>query len=223
MVLLDVTPHTLGIMVVGGYFEELIPQNSTVPTSRSKIFTTVRDNQTAVKILVMQGESKRADENDLLGEFVLTGLRRAPASAVEIEVTFEINADGIVSVHAKDLETGKEQSITVTATSGLTKDEIDSMVEGAKNYAVARRDDEVLEKAKQEAETLISDIQKLMPKVEEVVAGSDYGKDAVEKARIVVEKARAAMAAGNAKGVREQIEALQRTQRMFKGVVGKVS
>ncbi len=223
MVLLDVTPHTLGIMVVGGYFEELIPQNSTVPTSRSKIFTTVRDNQTAVKILVMQGESKRADENDLLGEFVLTGLRRAPAGAVEIEVTFEINADGIVSVHAKDLETGKEQSITVTATSGLTKEEIDAMVEGAKSYAVARRDDEELEKAKQEAETLIADIQKLLPKVEEVVAGSDYGKDAVEKARSVVEKTRAAMAAGNAKGVREQIEALQRTQRMFKGVVGKVS
>ena len=223
MVLLDVTPHTLGIMVVGGYFEELIPQNSTVPTSRSKIFTTVRDNQTAVKILVMQGESKRADENDLLGEFVLTGLRRAPAGAVEVEVTFEINADGIVSVHAKDLETGKEQSITVTATSGLTKEEIDQMVEGAKTYAVARRDDEELEKAKQEAETLISQIEKLLPKVEEVVAGSDYGKDAVEKARSVVDKARAAMAAGSAKGVKEQIEALQRTQRMFKGVVGKVS
>ncbi len=107
MVLLDVTPHTLGIMVVGGYFEELIPQNSTVPTSRSKIFTTVRENQTAVKILVMQGESRRADENELLGEFILTGLRRAQAGQVEVEVTFEINADGIVSVHAKDLETGK--------------------------------------------------------------------------------------------------------------------
>jgi molecular chaperone DnaK len=222
MVLLDVTPHTLGIMVVGGYFEELIPQNSTVPTSRSKIFTTVRDNQTAVKILVMQGESKRADENDLLGEFVLTGLRRAQAGAVEIEVTFEINADGIVSVHAKDLETGKEQSITVTATSGLTKDEIDTMVEGAKNFAVARRDDEELERSKQEAETLISEIQKLLPKVEEVVAGSDYGKDAVDKARVVVEKARQLMGSGDVKGLRDQIEALQRTQRMFKGVVGKV-
>ncbi len=83
MVLLDVTPHTLGIMVVGGYFEELIPQNSTVPTSRSKEFTTVRDNQTAVKILVLQGESQRADENELLGEFILTGLRRAPAGQVD--------------------------------------------------------------------------------------------------------------------------------------------
>jgi molecular chaperone DnaK len=222
MVLLDVTPHTLGIMVVGGYFEELIPQNSTVPTSRSKDFTTVRDNQTAVKILVMQGESKRAEENELLGEFILTGLRRATAGQVEIEVTFEINADGIVSVHAKDKETGKEQSITVTATSGLTKEELDNMITEAKDFAVARRDDEELEKAKQEAETLISEIQKLFPKVEEVVAGSDFGRDAMDKAKTVVDKAKQQMQAGDVKALREQIEALQRTQRMFKGVVGKV-
>lgn len=223
MVLLDVTPHTLGIMVVGGYLEELIPQNMTVPTSRSKIFTTVRDNQTAVKILVMQGEAKRADENEMLGEFTLTGLRRAPAQAVEIEVTFEINADGIVSVSAKDLETGKAQSITVTATSGLTKDEIDDMVDDAKSYAVARRGDEELERYKQEAETLISEIQKLFPRVEEVVAGSDFGRDAIEKARGVVARARTLTQAGDAKGLREQIDALQRTQRMFKGVVGKIA
>jgi molecular chaperone DnaK len=222
MVLLDVTPHTLGIMVVGGYFEELIPQNSTVPTSRSKDFTTVRDNQTAVKILVMQGESKRAEENELLGEFILTGLRRAQAGQVEIEVTFEINADGIVSVHAKDKETGKEQSITVTATSGLTKEELDHMITDAKDFAVARRDDEELEKAKQEAQTLIAEIQKLMPKVEEVVAGSDFGRDAMEKAKAVVDKAKTTMQQGDVKALREQIEALQRTQRMFKGVVGKV-
>lgn len=222
MVLLDVTPHTLGIMVVGGYFEELIPQNSTVPTSRSKIFTTVRDNQTAVKILVMQGENKRADENELLGEFILTGLRRATAGAVEVEVTFEINADGIVSVHAKDLETGKAQSITVTATSGLTKDEIDEMVDDAKNYAVARRGDEEVERYKQEAETLIAEVQKLFPKVEEVVAGSEFGRDAIDKARAVVDRTRTMMSANDVAGLKEQIEALQRTQRMFKGVVGKV-
>ena len=107
MVLLDVTPHALGIMTQGGYFEELIPQNTTVPTHRTKIFTTSRENQTAVKIVVMQGESERAEDNELLGEFILTGLRRAQKGAVEIEVTFEINADGIVSVHAKDLETGQ--------------------------------------------------------------------------------------------------------------------
>src|SRR5690606_12980339 len=101
MLLLDVTPHALGIMTFGSHFEELIPQNTTVPTSQTKTFTTSRDNQTAVKILVMQGDSEKADENELLGEFILTGLRRAPKGHVEIEVAFEINTDGIVSVHAK--------------------------------------------------------------------------------------------------------------------------
>jgi len=221
MVLLDVTPHTLGIMVVGGYFEELIPQNSTVPTSRSKIFTTVRDNQTAVKILVLQGESRRAEENDLLGEFILTGLRRAPAGEVEVEVTFEINADGIVAVHAKDLDTGKEQSITVTATSGLTSDELEQMVSEAKEYAVTRRADEEMEQAKQEAETLIAEIERLFPDVEKVVAGSDFGRDAIDKARAVVERARSFMERGDVDGLKEQIDSLARTQRMFKGVVGK--
>ncbi len=172
MILLDVTPHALGIMTFGSYFEELIPQNTTVPTSRTKIFTTSRDNQTAVKILVMQGESKKADENELLGEFILTGLRRAPKGHVEIEVTFEINTDGIVSVHAKDLETGQAQSIQVTATSGLTQDEIKNMMDSAQDYMVERRTDEQFEGAKQEAETLIAEIERLFPEVERVVGGA---------------------------------------------------
>jgi molecular chaperone DnaK len=222
MILLDVTPHTLGIMVVGGYFEELIPLNTTVPTSRSKVFTTVRDNQTAVKILVMQGESHRADENELLGEFILTGLRKAQAGQVEIEVTFEINADGIVSVHAKDLETGQQQSITVTATSGLTVDEIQHMVSEAKDFAVARRQSDEAEGATQEAEKLIAQIEQLFPDVEQVVAGSDFGRDAIEKARSVVDKARMLIKTGRLEELSEQIDALARTQRMFKGVVGKV-
>jgi molecular chaperone DnaK len=221
MILLDVTPHTLGIMVVGGYFEALIPQNSTVPTSRSKTFTTVRDNQTAVKILVLQGESHRAEENELLGEFILTGLRRAPAGQLEVDVAFEINADGIVSVHARDLETGQQQSITVTASSGLTRDEIHSMMEHSHDFAVAKRTDEETEQAKQEAERLIAEIEKLFPQVERVVAGSDFGRDAIEKARAVVAKAKSLMEVGDAAQLKEQLESLARTQRMFKGVVGK--
>jgi len=221
MVLLDVTPHTLGIMVVGGYFEELIPQNTTVPTSRSKPFTTVRDNQTAVKILVLQGESRRAEDNELLGEFILTGLRRAPAGQVEVEVTFEINADGIVSVHAKDVETGKEQSITVTATSGLTEDEIDEMMVDASDFAVTRRQDEASERVRQEAETLIAEIERLFPEVESIVAGSDFGRDAIDKARGVVDRARTLLERGDIGGLQDELESLGRTQRMFKGVVGK--
>ncbi len=222
MILLDVTPHTLGIMVVGGYFEELIPLNTTVPTSRSKIFTTVRDNQTAVKILVMQGESHRADENELLGEFVLTGLRRAKAGEVEIEVTFEINADGIVCVSAKDLETGMQQSITVEASSGLTDDEIEEMAEDAREYGVAARETEEQEGTRQEAEKLIAQIKQLFPEVEKVVAGSDFGKEAIEKARNVVTKANSLLEKGDMESLSAELDALARTQRMFRGVVGRI-
>ncbi len=221
MVLLDVTPHALGIMTQGGYFEELIPQNTTVPTHRTKIFTTSRENQTAVKIVVMQGESERAEDNELLGEFILTGLRRAPKGTVEIEVTFEINADGIVSVHAKDLETGKEQSIEVTASSGLTRDEIKDMLEGAKDYMVERRSTEEFEAAKQEAERVVGEIERLFPQVEQIVAASDFGRDAIEKARAIVAKARAAIAKRDVAAVKAEIEGLSRTHRMFKGVVAK--
>jgi len=221
MILLDVTPHALGIMTFGSYFEELIPQNTTVPTSRTKVFTTSRDNQTAVKILVMQGESKKADENELLGEFILTGLRRAPKGHVEIEVTFEINTDGIVSVHAKDLETGQAQSIQVTATSGLTQDEIKSIMENAKDYMVERRHDEEFEGLKQQAETLIAEVERLFPDVERVVGGADFGRDAMSKAKRIVEATQAAIAKSDTAGLKEQVEQLQRTERMFKGVVAR--
>jgi molecular chaperone DnaK len=221
MVLLDVTPHALGIMTFGSIFEELIPQNTTVPTHRTKIFTTSRDNQTAVKILVMQGENEEAEKNELLGEFILTGLRRAPKGTVEIEVTFEINADGIVSVRAKDLETGLEQSIQVTATSGLTRDEIKTMIEGSKDDLVDRRSSEEFEAARQEAEKIVGEIEKLFPQVEQIVASSDFGRDAIEKARAIVARARQAIVKKDVASIKEQIDGLTRTHRMFKGVVAK--
>jgi molecular chaperone DnaK len=221
MILLDVTPHSLGIMTFGSLFEELIPQNTTVPTSRTKIFTTSRDSQTAVKILVMQGEHERAEENEMLGEFILTGLRRAPKGQVEIEVTFEINADGIVSVSAKDLETGQQQSIQVTATSGLTKDEIKEMIDSAKEYMLDRRTSEDFEAARQEAEKLVADIERLFPQVEVVVASSDFGREAVNKARRILRDAKQAIENRDTNAVKNQLEALARTQRMFKGVVTK--
>ncbi len=221
MILLDVTPHALGIMTFGSYFEELIPQNTTVPTSRTKVFTTSRDNQTAVKILVMQGESKQADENELLGEFILTGLRRAPKGHVEIEVTFEINTDGIVSVHAKDLETGQEQSIQVTASSGLTPDEIKNMMDSAQDYLVERRSDEDFEKARQEAETMIAEIERLFPDVERIVGTADFGRDAISKAQGIVEATKKAITQKDTALLKEQLEQLARTERMFRGVVAR--
>ncbi len=221
MILLDVTPHALGIMTFGSNFEELIPQNTTVPTSRSKIFTTSRDNQTAVKILVMQGEHEKATDKEMLGEFILTGLRRAPKGQVEIEVTFEINSDGIVSVSAKDLETGQQQSIQVTATSGLTKDEVGKMMEDAKDYMVDRRASDEFEGVRQEAEKLITEIERMFPQVEQIVASSDFGRDAIGKARGIVDRARQAITKKDAAAVKEQMESLTRTHRMFKGVVAR--
>ncbi|HVK63731.1 MAG TPA: molecular chaperone DnaK [Polyangium sp.] len=221
MVLLDVTPHALGIMTHGSNFDELIPMNTTVPTSRSKIFTTSRDNQTAVKILVMQGESAQAEGNELLGEFVLTGLRRAPKGQVEIEVTFAIDSDGIVSVGAKDLETGQQQSIQVTASSGLTKEEVGAMMEAAKEYLVERRSNDEFEGVKQEAEKVIADIEKMFPKVQAIVQSSDFGRDAIEKARAILERCRDAIARKDLTALRGQMDSLARTHRMFKGVIAR--
>jgi molecular chaperone DnaK len=221
MILLDVTPHALGIMTFGSRFEELVPQNTTVPTSRAKTFTTSRDNQTAVKIIVMQGEHENADQNELLGEFILTGLRRAPRGQVEIEVTFSINADGIVSVSARDLETGQEQSIQVTATSGLTHDEIERMMAEAEHFSIQRRASEEFEGLRQEADKLIVQIEKLLPEVEQIVATSDFGRDAIVKARAVLGRARSAIEKQDVSSLRDQLEGLARTQRMFKGVVSK--
>ena len=221
VLLLDVTPHSLGIMIVGGYFHKLIEQNTTVPTSMSHVFTTVKDNQTSVKILVLQGESDRAEENELLGEFILTGLRRAPRGEVEVEVTFAISADGIVSVKAKDLETGLEQSITVTATSGLTEDEIRDMIDANKDYMLEVRSGQEFEKHRHEVEKILEEIEGLFPQVSEIISGSDFGQDAVKKARGVCERARGAISAKDVTQLQESSEALTRTLNMFRGVVSK--
>jgi molecular chaperone DnaK len=195
--------------------------NTTVPTSRSKIFTTSRDNQTAVKILVMQGESASVGGNDLLGEFVLTGLRRAARGQVEVEVTFSIDGDGIVSVSARDMETNQQQSIQVTSSSGLTKEEVGKMVEAAKDFLVDRPSNDEFASLSQEANKLISEIEKMFPRVELIVASSDFGRDAIGKARSVLERCKDAMARKDVGVLRSLMESLARTHRMFKGVVAR--
>jgi molecular chaperone DnaK len=222
VLLLDVTPHSLGIMIVGGFFSVLIPQNTTVPTSKSHIFTTVKDNQTSVKILVLQGESERAEENELLGEFILTGLRPAPKGEVEIEVTFEINADGIVSVSAKDLETGQQQAITVTATSGLTEDEIKHMMEENREYLVDVRTNEELEMHRVSIQRSVMEIDRIFPKVRTVLEGSDFGQEAIRKAEGVLERARRALDGNDVASLKTANEQLSRTLNMFRGVVQKI-
>jgi molecular chaperone DnaK len=222
MLLLDVTPHNLGIMIVGGYFQTIIGRNTTVPTSASHVFTTVRDNQTSVRIMVFQGESERAEENELLGEFILSDLRQAPRGEVEIEVTFEISADGIVSVLAKDLETGQQQSITVTATSGLSEEEIREMAREAKEHAVAVKESDAFEQVKADVEAIIRDIEKVFPKVRDFMSGSDFGREALSKAEATVSRARESIQDRREESLRNIKEPLERTLRMLRGVADRM-
>ena len=169
----------------------------------------------------MQGESDRAEENELLGEFILTGLRRSAKGSVEIEVTFEINADGIVSVHAEaDLETAKEQSIEVTASSGLTRDEVKNMLEGAKDYMVERRSTEELEAAKQEAERLIGEIERLFPRSSRSSRPATSG--ATPSRRRAPSLARLARPSRSETWPRSRAKSrASHAHRMFKGVVAR--
>jgi len=147
LLLLDVTPLSLGIETMGGVLTTLIPRNTTIPTRKSEMFSTAADNQTSVEVHVLQGERPMARDNRTLGRFHLTGLPSAPRGVPQIEVTFDIDANGIVNVSAKDMATQKEQKITITASSGLSKDEVDKMMKEAESHAEEDR------KRKEEIET----------------------------------------------------------------------
>ena len=134
LLLLDVTPFSLGIATFDGHFAKLIERNTTVPARKSHIFTTTRDDQSAVKIRVLQGDSEIAADNHLLGEFVLADIPKAQKGVPEIEVAFDIDANGIVSVSARDLATGREQSITVNATGTLSEEEIEQIMRDNERY-----------------------------------------------------------------------------------------
>ncbi len=220
VLLLDVTPHSLGIMVHGGGYEKLIEANSTIPTAESHIFTTVRDNQTSVKIVVLQGESERAEENELLGEFVLSGLRSAPAGEVEIEVEFSISADGIVSVSATDLETGKEQSITVTASSDLTDEEIDRMIQENEDYLMEVKRGEEAEQQRTKIRKMIRNIEKLVQRADSTASGDpELVTQAGERASDVVEQAEENIEDADIEELKAISERLERALEAYKGVL----
>ncbi len=219
VLLLDVTPQNLGIMVVGGYFQTIIPRNTTVPTNQTHLFTTVQDNQTSVRIAVLQGESDMATENELLGEFVLAGIRPARRGEVSIEITFDISADGIVGVSAKDVDTGQEQSINVTATSGLTEDELRRIIDEHLDDQLEKKQSTVeLERSRSRITSAIAEIEGLVPAVQASLERSRFGRDAVQKAEGVLARARQALDGKDTEELARVEEALDRTLQLFKGL-----
>jgi molecular chaperone DnaK len=218
MLLLDVTPHSLGIAIAGGFFQKIIEKNTTVPTSAHHVFTTVKDDQTSAKITVLQGESEVSVANELLGEFMLTGLRAAPRGAVDIDVIFDISADGIVSVSALDVQTGARQSITVTASSGLTEDEITKATRSNEDWMLGQKEDPEFQERKAKIEELFREFEALWPRLTRA-AQNGLGQEPLQRAQAALSVARLQLAQKESEALAGSIDRLERMLQALKGAL----
>ena len=219
VLLLDVTPLSLGIETLGGVFTKLIERNTTIPTRKSQIFSTAQDSQTAVSIRVFQGEREMATGNKLLGQFDLVGIPLAPRGVPQIEVTFDIDANGIVHVSAKDLGTGKEQSIKITASSGLGEEEIKRMVKDAESHASEDKNRKETVEARNQLDSLIYSTEKSL---------KDYGGELEggikENIEAALEKAKKAMEGQDVQTIRSAADELsQSSHKLAEAIYAKAS
>ena len=203
ILLLDVTPLSLGIETLGGVFTKLIERNTTIPTKKSQIFSTAADGQTSVEIHVLQGEREFAQYNKTLGRFQLTGIAPAPRGIPQIEVSFDIDANGIVHVSAKDLGTGNEQNITITASTNLSDAEINKAVEEAERFAAEDKKRKEDVEARNQADSLVYQTEKTVKELGDKI-------DEADKARInaEVENVKNALAGTDAEAIKAATEKL---------------
>ncbi|MFQ5780607.1 MAG: Hsp70 family protein, partial [Nitrospiria bacterium] len=206
VLLLDVTPLSLGIETLGGVYTRIIDRNTTVPTKKSQIFSTASDNQSAVTIRVHQGEREMAADNKLLGQFDLIGIPPAPRGIPQIEVTFDIDANGIVHVNAKDMATQKEQSIRITASSGLSDEEIDRLVKEGQAHAEEDKKKKTLVEVRNEADSLIYSTEKSLNEFGDKISQEE--KTAIQDQ---IGKCKKAMESDSAEEIRTAIEDLSKS------------